>query len=52
MNYNPKFIPDKSIADLQQEIKEMYDDQYKYGYSVDKCRMWDINYTISVLQDK
>ena len=28
----------------------MYNDQYKYGYSIDRPRMWNIKHTIKVLE--
>lgn len=50
LNYQHKFIPDKSIEELQNELNQMYADQYKYGRSIDRPRMWDINYTIKQLK--
>lgn len=48
--YKPKFISDKTIEELQNELNQMYADQYKYGRSIDRPRMWDINYTIKQLE--
>ena len=50
IDYKPKFISDKSIEELQNELNQMYADQYKYGRSIDRPRMWDINYTIKQLE--
>lgn len=50
IDYKPKFISDKSIEELQNELNQMYADQYKYGRSIDRPRMWDINYTIKQLK--
>lgn len=51
IDYKPKFISDKSIEELQNELNQMYADQYKYGRSIDRPRMWDINYTIKQLEN-
>lgn len=50
IDYKPKFIPDTSVEELQDELNQMYADQYKYGRSIDRPRMWDINYTIKQLK--
>lgn len=50
LDYQPKFISDKSIEELQDELNQMYADQYKYSRSIDRPRMWDINYTIKQLK--
>lgn len=50
LDYQPKFISDKSIEELQDELNQMYADQYKYGRSIDRPRMWDINFTIKQLK--
>ena len=31
---------------------EMYENQYSYGRSLDRPRLWDIAYTIKILNDK
>lgn len=51
IDYKPKFISNKSIEELQNELNQMYADQYKYGRSIDRPRMWDINYTIKQLEN-
>ena len=50
MEYQEKFIDNMTIEELKAEKEEMYNRQYKYGYSIDKLRLWDINYTISKLE--
>ncbi len=50
MNYNPKFIEKISISELEQEIKEMYEQQYAYGTSIDLPRFWDIRHTVRILK--
>jgi hypothetical protein len=50
MNYQPKFIKGKTIDELKAELQQMYNEQYKYGYSINRPRMWDINYTIKALE--
>ena len=50
MNYSAKIIEGKTIDELKDEIKQMYEYKYRYGYSIDKCRLWDINYTIVILE--
>lgn len=50
MNYQAKFIKGKTIDELKSELQQMYNDQYKYGYSINKPRMWDIIHTIKVLE--
>ena len=50
MNYQAKFIKGKTIDELKAELQQMYNDQYKYGYSIDRPRMLDINYTIKALE--
>ena len=50
--YKPNFIEDMTIEDLIAEKKNMHYMAYRYGYSVDNCRMWDIEFTISILEGK
>lgn len=50
MNYQAKFIKGKTIDELKSELQQMYNDQYKYGYLIDRNRMRDINHTIKVLE--
>lgn len=50
MDYKAKFIKGKTIEELKAEKKEMYDGQYRYGFSIDKTRLWDIQYTINELK--
>lgn len=49
MDYIASFIPNKTIEELQEERSSMYANQYKYGYMVSKCRLWDIEYSIKKL---
>jgi len=50
MNYQPKFIKGKTIDELKSELQQMYNDQYKYGYLINKPRVWDIKHTIKTLE--
>lgn len=50
MNYEPKFINGYSINDCKSEIKRWYDRRYRYGYGIDYCRIWDLEYTIKELE--
>ena len=50
MNYEPKFINGYSIDDCKFEIKWWYDRRYRYGYGIDYCRIWDLEYTIKELE--
>jgi hypothetical protein len=52
MNYKSNFIVGKTIEELKAELQQMYDDQYSYGRGIDRCRMWDINYTVSFLESR
>ena len=52
MNYIPRFIENKTIEELRKEENEIYENQYKYGRSLDRPRLWDITYTIKILNDK
>ena len=52
MNYIPRFIENKTIEELHKEENEIYENQYKYGRSLDRPRLWDITYTIKILNDK
>ena len=51
MNYEPKFIDGLSIEDCKSEIKWWHDRQYRYGYSIDKTRLWDLAFTIKQLKN-
>ncbi|WMJ23359.1 hypothetical protein RBG61_01470 [Paludicola sp. MB14-C6] len=50
MNYIPKLINGMSISELETEKSEIYERLYKYGEILDKPRLWDIDYSISVLE--
>lgn len=50
--YRPNFIEGMTIEDLTAEKKDMYYRAYRYGNSIDNCRMWDIEFTISILEGK
>ena len=50
MNYQAKFIKGKTIDELKAELQQMYNDQYKYGYSINRPRIWDIIHTIKALE--
>lgn len=50
MNYQARFLEGTTVEELKLELKQMYDDQYRYGHSIDRPRMWDINYTIKLLE--
>ena len=52
MNYIPRFIENKTIEELREEENEICENQYKYGRSLDRPRLWDIAYTIKILNDK
>jgi hypothetical protein len=52
MDYKAKFIENTTIEELKKEKNSMYEDQYKYGKIINKLRLWDINYTISKLENK
>lgn len=49
MKYSANFIEGKTIEELKEEIKKMENMQYRYGYIIDKQRLWDIEHTISIL---
>ena len=55
-NWNPiykKILNEAGIVPrlpIRNWNQQMYNDQYKYGYSIDRPRMWDINYTIKALE--
>lgn len=51
MDYKAKLINNASIEELTKEKEKMYEEQYKYGYIIDKTRLWDINYTILKLKE-
>lgn len=50
MDYKQKLIMNKTIEDLLEMKIKMYEDQYKYGYAIDKLLLWNINYTITELK--
>ena len=50
--YRPNFIEGMTIEDLTAEKKSMHYMAYRYDKSIDKCRMWDIEFTISILEGK
>lgn len=52
MNYEPKFVKDMTIEQIDAEIKEWHDDQYRYGRGIDWNRMHDLEYTKKVLNNK
>ena len=52
MNYEPKFIDGMTIEQIDAEIKEDHERQYRYGYSIDKARHWDLEYTKKVLKEE
>lgn len=49
MNYIPKIIPNKTVEELAAELYQMQDDEYRYGRSIDRPRMWDIIHTLKQL---
>lgn len=50
MDYQAKFIKGMTIQELKTELNEIYGNQYRYGYSLDRNRIWDINFTIKALE--
>ncbi len=50
MNYEPKFVVGFSIEDCESEIKWFYDRMYSFGYAIDYCRIWDLEFTIDTLK--
>jgi len=42
MNYIPRKITGMTIEQIDQEIDRMYYDQYAYGKSIDRPRLWDL----------
>lgn len=50
MNYEPKFIKDMTIDQINEEIKQLHEDAYRYGRDIPKARIWDLNYTKQVLE--
>lgn len=49
-NYTPRFIEDKTVEELEQELEQMDNDLYAFGITVDRNRLWDIRYTIKTLK--
>lgn len=52
MNYIAKFVDGLTVSDIDREIKEMYDDQYRHGRSINRPRLWDLLYTRKQLLEK
>ena len=50
MNYEPKFIEGISVEQIDNEIKEDHERQYRYGFGIDYMRHADLNYTKGVLK--
>lgn len=51
MNYEPKFIEDISVEQIDNEIKEDYERQYRFGFSIDYMRHADLDYTKRILKE-
>lgn len=51
MDYKPKFIEGMSIEDINAELKRMAYEQWAYGRSIDRPRMWDLEYTKMELEE-
>lgn len=50
MNYEPKFIKGMSVEQIDNEIREDHERQYRYGYGIDYMRHADLIYTKRVLK--
>lgn len=50
MNYIPKIIPNKTVEELEAELGEMQYNEYAYGRSIDRPRMWDILHTLKQIR--
>ena len=38
--------------ECREEIRKMNDDAYRYGRSIDRPYLWDLNYTIKMKEQK
>lgn len=52
MDYKPRFIENMTIEQIDAEIREDHERQYRYGYSIDWMRHADLNYTKEILKNK
>lgn len=50
MNYTPKTIENKTAEELRAELRQMQDDEYAHGRSIDRPRLWDILHTLRQLE--
>lgn len=46
------FIENITVEDARNEINQMIEDEYRYGFTLDHNRLRDLYYTISVLEAK
>ena len=52
MIYELKYIAGKTAEELTMEMELMYHRQYAYGQAIDRPRLWDIFYTLGVMNRK
>lgn len=45
MNYKPNFIAGMTIEQINNEISEIYFQEYAYSRGIDRPRLWDLFYT-------
>ena len=49
--YQRKFLNHMTIRDIDKELSEMRENEYRYSISIDMQRMWDLEYTKKVLEE-
>lgn len=51
MNYITHFLEDMTIEEIDEELSEMWENQYKLGDPIDKPRMWNLMHTKEILEN-